>query len=93
MATKTRKTFKAQAGSDGDMDGKVRLNVRLDTSAHERLMVHALKRRLNPGDVLASLIDTHLRDWTIRANPGSRVATDDRLGTDGNVSSPVSLSL
>ena len=93
MAAKRRQTARAQAANDGDETGKIRLNVRIDSAAHERLMIHALKRRCQPGEVLVSLIEEHLRDWTIRANPGSRVVTDDRLGADGSVSSPAHLAL
>jgi hypothetical protein len=43
-----------------------RLNVRVSTEAYERLLVHAIKGRISPGELITSLIDRHLKDWRVQ---------------------------
>jgi hypothetical protein len=44
-----------------------RLNVRLDASAYQRLMIHCVMSGTQPGKFLATLIDTHCRAWRVQA--------------------------
>lgn len=46
-----------------------RVNVHLDALAHQRLGVHALMTRESPGAILSRLVNEHLREWHVRANP------------------------
>lgn len=58
---KTRKT-------QGVDDAKAqRLNIRVTPDAYERLLVHAIKARVSPGELVTSLIDRHLKDWRVQS--------------------------
>jgi hypothetical protein len=43
-----------------------RLNVRVTSEAYERLLVHAIKSRVSPGELVTALIDRHLKDWRVQ---------------------------
>jgi hypothetical protein len=58
----------------GDVPSR-RVNLYLASQSHQRLMLHALMRHQSPGEVVAALIDEHLRDWRVQANPSARSAS------------------
>ncbi len=55
-----------------------RLNVRVTPSAYERLLIHAIKAKRNPGELIDSLITQHLRAWKVQENSVTRGKTNDR---------------
>jgi hypothetical protein len=50
-----------------------RFNAHLRESAIQRLGVHALMSRQNPGEILSDLIDLHLKSWSLPSNLSARV--------------------
>ncbi len=50
-----------------------RLNAQLRDESIQRLMLHVVMLRKNPGDILSDLIDAHLRQFRVQANPNGRV--------------------
>jgi hypothetical protein len=63
MATKkTRSVGDAQAAAT------LRLNVKIDADSYERLMIHCIKGKKNPGQLITGLINQHLREWRVQAN-------------------------
>lgn len=76
------KTTKRPSVADASDASTQRLNVRVTTEAYERLLVHALKARKSPGELITELIETHLRQWRVQTNQVNRaasVAVHDRL--------------
>lgn len=76
------KTTKRQGVADASDATTQRLNVRVTTEAYERLLVHALKARKSPGELITELIEIHLRQWRVQTNQVNRaasVAVHDRL--------------
>jgi hypothetical protein len=69
--------------SVGDAAAK-RLNVRVTTEAHERLMIHALKARVSPGDLVTELIEAGCRKWAMPADLTARTGRNDRPESAGN---------
>jgi hypothetical protein len=65
-----------------------RLNLQVSEEAAERLLVHAIKARVSPGELVTSLIERGLRDWRVQAN---HVKGNDRLDTadDVNLTEPI----
>jgi hypothetical protein len=47
-----------------------RLNVRIDPAAYQRLMIHAVMAKRSPGELVAELINSNLRDWRVQSNRG-----------------------
>jgi hypothetical protein len=56
-----------------------RLNVRIDPSAYQRLMIHCVMSGMNPGKFVENLINAHCREWRVQANRTAQLTTDDRL--------------
>jgi hypothetical protein len=74
---------------DAEVLGSKRLNVRLPLATYKRLLIHAVQAGEQPGELLTSLIETHLRVWKVQANTTSRGKSDDRLDLAGELSSRV----
>jgi hypothetical protein len=51
-----------------------RFNAHLRESAIQRLGVHALMSRQNPGEILSDLIDLHLKSWSLPSNLTDRAS-------------------
>ena len=60
---------KSKGVIDAAAQESTRLNVHLSREAHRRLSVHALMGGETPGKIVERLINTHLREWRIQANP------------------------
>lgn len=69
------RTSKRRSVADAQNEATNRLNVKIPSSAYDRLVVHALMSRRSPGEVVAELIESHLRAWRVQANP---VKSNDR---------------
>ncbi len=54
-----------------------RLNAQLRDESLQRLMVHVVMLRKNPGDILSDLIDAHLRQFRVQANPTVRAMSSE----------------
>jgi len=77
-ATITRgvKAMAAKKRQSVDNAAAQRLNVRITSEAYERLLVHAIKSRVSPGELVTSLIERNLRDYRVQ---DVRVKANDRL--------------
>jgi hypothetical protein len=51
-------------------------------SALTRLMLHAVMLRRNPGDILSDLVEQHLRQFRVQANPVVRAMSSDSATSD-----------
>ena len=83
MASKQRR-----GATDATDANAQRLNVRIDPSAYQRLMIHCVMSGTQPGKFLASLIDTHCRAWRVQAVQANRsvpTTGDDRLDLTAGV--------
>jgi hypothetical protein len=80
-ATRRRPRHDAAARSNSPQADKARqrLNVRIDSLAYQRLMIHCVMTGKQPGEFLTSLIETHCRDWKVQVNTVGSVISDDRL--------------
>jgi len=78
-------TRKRQSVSDTPSQ---RLNIKISQAAHERLLVHAIKKRVSPGKLVESMIDQCLREFRVQAIRSASVVTEDRLSGDEPVTSP-----
>lgn len=67
-----------------------RLNIRVTPDAYERLLVHAIKARVSPGELVTSLIDQHLKDWRVQANRTTRAMPELSVNLDGPVEESMS---
>jgi hypothetical protein len=65
-----------------------RINVQMSEESIQRLMLHAVMTRRNPGDILVELVNAHLREFRVQRNPSARDSGSDRpeVGTDVNFS-------
>jgi hypothetical protein len=84
MASKNRR-----GATDATDANAQRLNVRIDPSAYQRLMIHCVMSGTQPGKFLATLIDTHCRAWrvqAVQANRNTSVPSDGRLEIDASMS-------
>jgi hypothetical protein len=67
---------------------KQRVNLRIDVEAYERLLIHAIKSKQEPGEIVTALIDAHLRTWRVQQNPSARVMSSGSVEPDGPVEPP-----
>ncbi len=73
MATKQRRGVK-----DVETQPRQRLNVRVLETTYERLLVHCIKAKKQPGEFLDGLIEANCKEWRVQANPSSSVVQPDR---------------
>jgi hypothetical protein len=78
--TRERHRLKAQPRSDGEStmattrrsgvaDKKTqRLNLQVGVDAVERLLIHSIKAKMSPGELVTQLIEQHLRQWKVQSN-------------------------
>jgi hypothetical protein len=69
--------MKRRSVNDAIVQKAQRLNVRISPEAYERLLVHAIKARVSPGELVTSLIDRHCRDWRVQSNRGQSTGSAD----------------
>jgi len=60
-----------------------RLNVQVESSAYERLVIHCLKSKKGAGEMVTELINANLRQWRVQQNDTARVGGKHRLDSDG----------
>jgi hypothetical protein len=60
-----------------------RVNLQIDAEAYERLLIHAIKGKEQPGAIVSRLIDEHLRAWRVQANPSVRATQGVSAEIDG----------
>ncbi len=61
-----------------------RLNVQVEATAYERLIIHCLKRKLSPGEMVTELINLNLRQWRVQANDTARIGGKNRPDSDAH---------
>lgn len=66
-----------------------RLNVQVDADAYERLFIHCIKSKKNPGEMITELINANLRQWRVQANSSPGVVDRDRRESDDSGSESV----
>jgi hypothetical protein len=62
-----------------------RLNIRVTSEAYERLLVHAIKARKSPGELVTELIDSGLREYRVQRNQSARVMSTESASGDDHV--------
>ena len=62
-----------------------RLNVRVSPRSYERLLIHAIKAKQSPGELIDSLIRANLKQWKVQANNPASGKKRDRPKIDGHV--------
>ena len=52
-----------------------RLNLQVGDEAAERLLIHAIKSRVSPGELVTELIEQHLRRWSMPGDLSNRATS------------------
>lgn len=65
-----------------------RLNAQIREGSLQRLMLHVVMLKQNPGDIISDLIDAHLRQFRVQANPSARAMVSESVETAGQLESP-----
>jgi hypothetical protein len=63
-----------QRRSSGGTKQTQRLNLQVGVEAVERLLIHSIKAKVSPGELVTQLIELHLRQWKVQSNAASRTA-------------------
>ena len=61
-----------QRRSSGGTKQTQRLNLQVGVEAVERLLIHSIKAKVSPGELVTQLIELHLRQWKVQSNAASR---------------------
>jgi hypothetical protein len=56
----------------------VRTTLQLDAEAYERMLIHSIKARVSPGELVTRLISEHCRQWSMPGKISARGNTSDR---------------
>jgi hypothetical protein len=75
-----------RGGVDDISTATRRLNAQLREDSYERLLIHCVKARMEPGQYVSNLIDDHCKTWRVQVNSVVRSVGDDRLDPAGDVS-------
>ena len=51
-----------------------RLNLQVGVDAVERLLIHCIKSKKSPGELVTELIEKHLREWKVQSNAAANRA-------------------
>jgi hypothetical protein len=62
-----------------------RLNAQIREGSLQRLMLHVVMMKQNPGDIISDLIDAHLRQFRVQTNPAARATSGVSAEIDGGV--------
>ena len=68
-----------------------RLNLQVGVGAVERLLIHCIKAKMSPGELVTQLIEQHLRQWKVQSNAASRsapVMSSESVESDDQASEP-----
>jgi hypothetical protein len=65
-------TMKPKRRNGAGAPQTVRVNLRIDDDAHQRLLIHSVMTGAAPRKILSDLCRTHLRDWKVSANVVAR---------------------
>lgn len=63
-----------------------RLNAQIREESLQRLMLHVVMLRKNPGEILSDLIDSHLREFRVQKNSSARSAVTESAENIGHES-------
>src|SRR3954451_11120422 len=82
-----RMTRMSKRRSVADAQGTAtnRLNVKIPATAYDRLVLHALMSRRSPGEVVAELIESHLREYRVQRNSTARVMSNGSVSEEVQV--------
>jgi hypothetical protein len=78
-------TAKRKGVGDAPTKTTQRVNLQIDAEAYERLLIHAIKGKAQPGAIVSRLIDEHLREWRVQANRTTRAMPELSVNLDGPV--------
>jgi hypothetical protein len=59
-----------------------RLNAQIREGSLQRLMLHVVMMKQNPGDILSDLIDAHLREYRVQKNSAARATLEGSANLD-----------
>jgi hypothetical protein len=63
-----------------------RVNLQIDAEAYQRLLLHGIMGKEQPGTIVSRLIDQHLRDWRVQRNQSARAMSSDSATSDDHAS-------
>jgi hypothetical protein len=59
-----------------------RLNAQIREGSLQRLMLHVVMLKQNPGDIISDLIDAHLREYRVQKNSATRAMVSESAEID-----------
>ncbi len=62
-----------------------RVNLQIDADAYQRLLLHSIMNKEQPGAIVSRLIEDHLRQWAMPADLTARSREKDRQDPAGPV--------
>ena len=62
-----------------------RLNAQIRDESPQRLMLHVVMLKQNPGDIISDLIDAHLREYRVQRNSTARVMSNGSVSEEVQV--------
>jgi hypothetical protein len=62
-----------------------RLNLQVGVEAVERLLIHSIKAKVSPGELVTQLIEQHLRQWKVQSNSTARATETGSAKSDDQV--------
>ena len=63
-----------------------RVNLQIDAEAYQRLLLHSIMGKEQPGEIVSRLIDEHLRDWRVQRNQSARAMSPESASSDDQAS-------
>jgi hypothetical protein len=54
-----------------------RVNLQIDVAAYQRLLLHSIMGKEQPGVIVSRLIDAHCRSWKVAPNVPARVMSEE----------------
>jgi hypothetical protein len=74
MAAKQRKSV-----ADAPKTPTQRVNLQIDCAAYQRLLLHSIMGKEQPGAIVSRLIDQHCRAWKVAPNTPARVMSEESV--------------
>jgi hypothetical protein len=69
---------KLSQGAKASKPETVRVNLSIGADQYKRLFMHALMSNRSAGEIVTSLIESHLKEWALPARLTDRVKANDR---------------
>jgi hypothetical protein len=63
-----------------------RVNLQIDVAAYQRLLLHSIMGKEQPGVIVSRLIDAHCRAWKVAPNAPARAMSTQSVESDDSTS-------